>query len=289
MALKARAASIFLLICSAYAFALSVERVGETVVSSLFWEAESTADMHGPTACSTDSYASGGAFIPLTGGTLKYTVWVEIPGDYVLWGRVIWRDGCNDAVLTVVNVEQRSVLGNDANYGVWHWARGGEYHLHAGNNSVVIEGLFKNDVQLDCFLMTTDQDATIDDGCIGITGTKAIAFNDDFFKRLTHYWKVLSGDWAIGGTDGLHYIEQADTCLAVMLTGKESWVDYSIQAAVRMPERGSTGVVFAYVDDDNHCVTRIDRRDCGYMLRIEETREGQGRILHGSDRQLSPE
>jgi hypothetical protein len=270
---------VVVLICAAVVFALSVERTGGSSERTVFWEAESTAAMRETPRVAIDPSVSGAALVRLSDGVLKYAPWIEVEGEYAFWGRVKWRDGCNDAVLIVINGEHRSVLGNDANYDIWHWVGGGIFPLHAGYNSIVVESYHENSVQLDCFFLTTEQDAAVDDGNIGISKRSVIAVNDDFFNGITGRWASVGGGWAIGDLLKLQHVEHADTGRAFLITGKDDWSDYSVRAAVRFPPGGSVGLISVYADEDNYCVTRIDHRGTQCLLTIADVHHGLEHIL----------
>lgn len=270
------------------AFALSVRRTVVMQDTVLFWEAESSAAPLQSGAAVPDPSASGWAFVRFNDGTLRYRPWIESPGDYALWGRVKWRDGCNDAISVVVNGDRSLILGNDANYGVWHWTQGASSTLHKGYNTFVIGNVGDNPVGLDCFALTAGHTGEIGDEITTVGGKSVIAFNDDFYGGLRHNWRIVSGNWDIREPRHLRYVEQGDTCRAVLLSGEENWSDYSVQAAIRFREEGAIGLLLAYADTSNHVQLCVDRRDSVSVLRIVSVEGGVERFLGGREVRCEP-
>jgi hypothetical protein len=279
MDLKRQSGAVLLFFCAAAVLVLSMERSGDRAGAVLFWEAESTETGAGAPDRRADPAASGSAFVRLVDGRLTYALWIATPGEYALWGRVNWRNGCNDIVMVTVNTEEPFLFGNDANYEIWHWTRGTTHHLHGGYNSVEIESVSYRPVDLDCFLLTTDMSAEIDDGCVGIASRASVAFNDDFYGGLNRNWRVVKGDWRIEEPVNLQFVEQEDAGRAIVIRGDEDWIDYSFRAAVRFREEGSIGLVFSYVNEDCYCAARIDRLDSSCVLRLAAVREGFEEVL----------
>lgn len=271
------------------AFALSVRRTGVSQDAVLFWEAESSAAPLQPVEVVPDPSASGWAFVRFTNGTLQYEPWIEAPGEYALWGRVKWRDGCNDAVSVIVNGGRSLVLGNDANYGVWHWTRGTSSILHKGYNTIAIENVSDNPVGLDCFALNAGNAGEIGDEITTIGDRSVIGFNDDFYGGLNRNWRIKGGSWEMGEPRHLRYVEQREIGRAIVLSGEDDWRDYSVQAAIRFGEEGSIGLLFGYAGTGDYYRLCVERRDSVSVLRVVECEGGVEHSLYGKEVRCEPE
>ena len=114
--------------------ALSVVRI-PTQDQAIVLEAESYADIKAPMVLSrNDPKASGNAYVSLPlgagqgwrgkgGGEISYRIEARNAGDYHIWARTLWKDGCTNAMFLSANGGSRVVLGNDAVFGQWHWTK----------------------------------------------------------------------------------------------------------------------------------------------------------------------
>ena len=63
---------------------------------------------------------------------LVYPLTVARAGEYHLWVRARWRDGCSNSVAVGLDPARLALVGNDGTYHVWHWVRGPVFTLQPG-------------------------------------------------------------------------------------------------------------------------------------------------------------
>lgn len=88
-------------------------------------------------------------------GHLIFKVNIPEEGQYTLWARVLWPDGCGNSFFVRQQGRNRRVLGEDGTYDSWHWIdlKGPKLTLSRGVN--VIEVLNREDgVLLDQLQLT---------------------------------------------------------------------------------------------------------------------------------------
>lgn len=54
-------------------------------------------------------------------GVAQYKVNVPAAGNYTLWARVLWPDGCGNSFWVLREGRPKQVLGEDGTYDSWHW------------------------------------------------------------------------------------------------------------------------------------------------------------------------
>ena len=262
---------------------LSIKVAGTVEDISYFWEAESAEEIITPFEIKVDPQTSGGRFVQVSSGEGKliHNLWIERTGEYTLWGRCKWTNGCSDSVLVIINEEHKSILGNDANYDVWHWVEGSSCLFHKGYNEIIIEDVERT-VQVDSFLLTTSKKENIqqiDKAAIKIN--ERIEFNDDFYgwEGWKANWTAISEKWEIKDEHNLQYVEQISVEPSILFSGESFWRDYSVQAAVRVGDKGALGLLFYYQDIDNHYLARIVVLGDSTVLQVVRVVNGVDHIL----------
>jgi hypothetical protein len=148
-----------------------------------------------------DAEASNGRFIQIrklqrTGsdqGLARYDVDIPQPGEYVLWARVKWENGCgNSFVVFIGDEENKSHIGQDGIYDRWHWIRElKEYKLEKGENRIVFSGT-EDGVRLDKILLTNNLDYVPQ-------GTEQGGMQTRFSGAATSAWQFKTpGRWSQG-------------------------------------------------------------------------------------------
>lgn len=89
--------------------------------------------------------------------TLKINV--AKPGDYYVWARTFWENGCGNSISLSVNGQDR-MLGEDGTYGSWHWVQNvTRVPLKAGLNTVILKNR-ETGVKVDQIFFCTDSEYT---------------------------------------------------------------------------------------------------------------------------------
>lgn len=83
--------------------------------------------------------ASNGALVEVpqaagSGGKAFYRFSVGAGGEYVVWGRVFWPDGCANSFTVSMDSSKGVLFGNDDSFRAWHWVRGPSFRLDAGEH-----------------------------------------------------------------------------------------------------------------------------------------------------------
>jgi hypothetical protein len=241
------------------------------------WEAEGFAEIQAPMRIRVGEVeASAGKAIELPlgcgqgwrgkgGGRVTYRVDVPRAGQYRLWARALWKDGCTNAVFLSANDGPRFVFGNDAVFNSWHWVKGQQLTLDKGLNYLVFAN-HSDGIALDKFILTDDP-FYVPEGL----GEDISRFFDGFAgcdADNTGSWEFLSGRWRVlrGAGEGAG---GANDCLAqwdsqggTALGGFPAWHDYDAKVRVMLPSAGSIGLaVFRQADGSGlrfECEVRKD-------------------------------
>ncbi|MBI2297492.1 MAG: hypothetical protein HYU66_00830 [Armatimonadetes bacterium] len=87
-------------------------------------------------------------------GWLRFKVKVPAAGQYYLWARVYWTDGCGNSFWVRKAGRNRQLLGEDGTYKTWHWVKLADPRLPlaAGENTIEFlnreDGAFLDQVQI---------------------------------------------------------------------------------------------------------------------------------------------
>lgn len=133
---------------------------------SICLEAENADSLDAPIRLRDDAEASNGKCVeiprkagnpPEVQGRAVYSITIENPGEYILWGRVWWEDSCGNSLSLVMDGGNAFTFGQDSTYKYWHWVPGPTYTLGKGTHSLDI--LNREDgVRLDQVFLTQDKD-----------------------------------------------------------------------------------------------------------------------------------
>lgn len=130
------------------------------------------------------------------GGTATYNVTLAQDGQYWLWLRTFWRDGCQNAVYVQVNSGRKIIAGNDAVFNQWHWVKSGPFRFHAGHNRLCLLN-HSDGIMLDKWELTRNADyqpqgygSEISEFFDGFGGCDGGNFGS---------WNLVSGKWAVTG------------------------------------------------------------------------------------------
>jgi hypothetical protein len=141
----------------------------EATSSLIFLEAES-GQLVSPMQKADRADATGGSviFVPLGSGrgekdgkSLDHgsaTYKVEIPkdGKYRLNARVFWKNTSNNSLFYAWDAGEPQVLGNDEEYGKWHWIQTEPAIIKAGEHTLIIRNRDENSV-LDCMTVVPEK------------------------------------------------------------------------------------------------------------------------------------
>ncbi|MCX7015056.1 MAG: sigma-70 family RNA polymerase sigma factor [Candidatus Sumerlaeota bacterium] len=139
---------------------------GRPVGVYVWREAENAETIEAPAAGVPCPDASGGAALAIArgvgagwrkeaGGNAAYDVEAPETGDYDLWARTQWTDGCRNSFFVRCNDGKPLTLGNDAVYGEWHWLPLRQVPLRRGKNRIEFANR-EDGVALDKLLITSD-------------------------------------------------------------------------------------------------------------------------------------
>ena len=91
-------------------------------------------------------------------GSATYKINVKTAGNYYVWARTYWANGCGNSVLVEVNGGDGKILGEDGTYDAWHWVGGrARVALKGGANTVVLKNR-ETGVRVDQFFLCEDRD-----------------------------------------------------------------------------------------------------------------------------------
>jgi hypothetical protein len=91
----------------------------------------------------------------LDNGRATYKISIPKDGTYRLNARVFWKSTSNNSFFYAWDGGKPQILGNDENFGKWHWIQTEPTHLKAGEHTLVIRNREENSV-LDCMTLTPD-------------------------------------------------------------------------------------------------------------------------------------
>lgn len=238
--------------------ALSVVRVPNQD-QAIVLEAESYADIKSPMVLArNDRKASGNAHVSLPlgagqgwrgtgGGEVSYRIETRGPGNYHIWARALWKDGCTNAMFLSANNGARVVLGNDAIFGQWHWTKAAPLPLVKGTNILKLSN-HSDGTAIDK-LVVTDNPLYLPEGL----GDGITQFTDGFAgcdADNTGSWSFDTGNWRV--VPGVGDSESgANDCLAqwdpqggLARGGYSVWKDYEGTAKMMLSAPGTAGFAF---------------------------------------------
>jgi len=146
--------------------------VGATILMDVlmstwpYFEAEDATTIKAPMVVKDDPAASGGKYIVGDGvGYAIFEITVPEEGNYIIWGRVLAKDGGSDSFLVGVNVDEPSDAW-DVPQGAWQWDRVSRrdgpdpvlYEMSKGKNSITFKTREAN-TKLDKIFLTTSSSA----------------------------------------------------------------------------------------------------------------------------------
>lgn len=94
-----------------------------------------------------------------TKGVGQATLKLNAPkaGNYYVFARTFWENGCGNSVLLVINGQER-MLGEDGTYNKWHWVSNPtKIPLKAGANTIVLKNR-ETGVKIDQIFLTDDSE-----------------------------------------------------------------------------------------------------------------------------------
>ncbi|HIE29143.1 TPA: carboxypeptidase regulatory-like domain-containing protein [Candidatus Poribacteria bacterium] len=131
-----------------------------------YFEAEDATEIRGLMKIEKDPLASGGKYIVGAGeGSARFDIMFPETGEYVIWGRVLAKDGGSDSFFVGINIDQPEDIW-DLQQGAWTWdqvnKRGGAnpviFKISKGMNTLVIRNREVNS-KLDKIFITSDLSA----------------------------------------------------------------------------------------------------------------------------------
>ena len=260
---------------------------------TIVMEAESYATIEEPMRVVRDATGvSGDAFVevPLGAGQgwrgegsggMTYRVDLPSPGDYRLWGRALWKDGCTNALFIKANKGPKLVFGNDAIFERWHWVKGQVLHLEKGVNYVSFAN-HSDGTALDKLILTNNPLFLPEGLGRGIT-----RFYDGFAgcdADNTGSWEQSSGNWRV--VRGVGQGAGVNDCLAqwmpdggLALGGFRNWHNYDAHMKVMLSAPGSVGLIFFRADADNEMRLIFEAGEERGVLRLLQTASGNNTVL----------
>ncbi len=158
------------------AITFAMVAVGCVIVASLVWagttkivvEGEDYYSIKPSMAKAASEVASGKAYVhiplrrphaatesePSDDGNARFKVKIPSGGNYRLWARANWYDGCGNSFFVIVDDKPSTVIGQDGTYQRWHWVKGARYQLTEGTHVFRFQNR-EDGAKLDQFLLTT--------------------------------------------------------------------------------------------------------------------------------------
>lgn len=88
---------------------------------------------------------------PTDDGNARYKVRVPTAGTYTLWARTWWYDSCGNSFFVVID-DRPSTYIEDATYKTWHWVKGPQVQLSAGEHIIRFQNR-EDGARLDQFML----------------------------------------------------------------------------------------------------------------------------------------
>jgi len=90
------------------------------------------------------------------GGYVLYDITIPEDGNWLIWLRTNWSDGCGNSFFLIVDDRTPQIVGGDGTYNVWKWRKGRvAYPLTAGKHKVKVQNR-EDGAKLDQLLITND-------------------------------------------------------------------------------------------------------------------------------------
>jgi hypothetical protein len=88
-------------------------------------------------------------------GQASFKLNVTKPGNYYVFARTFWENGCGNSILLIINGQER-MLGEDGTYNKWHWVSNPtKVPLKAGANTIILKNR-ETGVKIDQIFLTDD-------------------------------------------------------------------------------------------------------------------------------------
>jgi hypothetical protein len=261
---------------------------------TMVWEAEGFAAIIPPMEVVQNAKgASGSTFVrlPLGAGQgwrgegigeVSYRVELPSRGDYLLWARTLWQDGCTNAFYMRVADGPQTILGNDAIFGAWHWVRSSPLRLSEGMNYITIAN-HSDGTALDKIVLTNDPLYVPEGVGEGIT-----RFFDGFGGcdgDNTGSWELVAGMWKVVPGTGAGSVGVND-CLAQWdpnggkaIAGFSNWRNYSISTKVLLTTPGTAGLEMYNKSESSSLRFTIRVSDDETVLSLVEQRGTKPHVL----------
>ncbi len=134
------------------------------------FEAEKPASLQSPLkkVMGKGGAVSGGGYLEIPWdenktkgiGSATYKFNVKKAGNYYVWARTFWANGCGNSVEASVNGGDGKILGEDGTYDDWHWVGGrARVTLKAGINTLTLKNR-ETGVRVDQFFFCQDREYT---------------------------------------------------------------------------------------------------------------------------------
>ena len=275
-----------------------VPQKAETIV----FEAESFADIVEPMrVVQSDTGTSGNGFVELPlgsgqgwrgkgGGEVTYRIELDKGGEYTLWARTLWQDGCTNAMFMKANKGPQFVLGNDAIFQQWHWVKGQTMTLEKGVNLIKLAN-HSDGISMDKFVLTNDPLYLPEGLGQGIT-----RFYDGFAGcdgDNTGSWDIRGGNWRVipsigesaGGVNDA--LAQWDPAGGIALGGFTTWKNYDLEVKMMQSSTGKVTLLYFHQDEENEMRLVCDSKDESTEVRLERITNGERSVLASQEFPLS--
>jgi len=128
------------------------------------------------------------------GGEAVYPIDIKSDGEYVIWGRVFWKDGCGNSFYLGIDEFHFNeigknvydyVLGHQLTFGKWMWVKGNKFKLSKGKHILKIKNR-EDGVKLDKLLLTDDFEV-IPQGFNRLSFSTTLFIEKEFIKKGESY------------------------------------------------------------------------------------------------------
>jgi hypothetical protein len=154
------------LFLTTFSLVIALSAMAEEIIC---FEAESGQEIVAPVAIVAGEPAesvSGGKIVEVkqgagegkkVGGSISYSIELAETGNYYLWARVWWLDGCGNSFSVKFNDGPTFAFGNDNTFKNWHWVKARvRLKLEAGTHTIVVSNR-EDGIKIDQFLLTDDR------------------------------------------------------------------------------------------------------------------------------------
>ncbi len=245
---------------------LWMEAEDATVIESPFEKSRGEEDISGGEFLQIKQ-GMGGGVLNKAGGKAHYQMNIAKPGNYVLWARVKWNDGCgNSLFVTIGDESNKSLIGQDGIYDRWHWVKHPILYSLEKQKLQISFSNSEDGIFLDKILLTNNMDYRPE-------GVHQGGFQTDFSVGAGSNWVPSTPDrWSVKEDsvtqNPVFVLTPSDIPMNENILSSESTVDSNFAIAAKLktfqinPDRRHYRIILNYQDKDNYYSVDLKSESC---------------------------